>query len=132
MTLATAALLLVVGVVAGSVAASLGVGGGIVYVPVLVAIFGFTQHSAEGTSLAVIVPSALIAAKVHSSAGRVDWPTVALLSVGAIVGGFLGARAALALDAATLQRLFGVLVAITALRMLRKTRASAHESGGAG
>jgi uncharacterized membrane protein YfcA len=126
MTVATALLLLGIGVIAGSVAASLGVGGGIIYVPVLVAIFGLAQHEAEGTSLAVIVPSALIAAIVHSRAGRVDWRTVGLLAVGAIGGGFLGARAALALDPDTLQRLFGVLVAITALRMLRKTRAAEH------
>jgi uncharacterized membrane protein YfcA len=90
-------------------------------------VFGFSQHAAEGTSLAVIVPSAAIAAFVHSKAERVDWPTVSLLAVGAVGGGFLGARAALALDPDTLQRLFGVLVAITALRMLRKTRTRAHE-----
>lgn len=128
MTIGTILLLLAVGVLAGSVAASLGVGGGIIYVPVLVAIFGLTQHEAEGTSLVVIVPSALIAAIVHSKAGRVDWRTAGLLAVGAIGGGYLGARAALALDPDVLQRLFGVLVAITALRMLRKTRRSAHEA----
>lgn len=127
MTIGTVLLLLLVGVLAGSVAASLGVGGGIIYVPVLVAVFGLAQHEAEGTSLAVIVPSALIAAIVHSRAGRVDWRTVSLLAVGAIGGGFLGARAALALEPDLLQRLFGVLVAITALRMLRKTRRSSHE-----
>jgi uncharacterized membrane protein YfcA len=128
MTVGTVLLLLLVGVIAGSVAASLGVGGGIIYVPALVAIFGLAQHEAEGTSLAVIVPSALIAAIVHARAGRVDWRTAALLAVGALGGGFLGARAALATDPLVLQRLFGVLVAITALRMLRKTRRRAHET----
>lgn len=126
MTALTVVGLLLVGVVAGSVAATLGVGGGIIYVPALVAIFGLAQHEAEGTSLALIVPTAIVATVVHSRAGRVDWRTAALLALGATVGGFLGARTALALDADVLRRLFGVLVAITALRMLRKTRRGEH------
>jgi len=127
MTVGTILLLLLVGVLAGSIAASLGVGGGIIYVPALVALFGFAQHEAEGTSLALIIPTTIVATVVHARAGRVDWPTAGLLATGAILGGFFGARTALALDPALLQRLFGVLVAITALRMLRKTRRSAHE-----
>lgn len=127
MTVATVLLLLVVGVVAGSVAASLGVGGGIIYVPALVAFFSFAQHEAQGTSLALIIPTTLIAAIVHSRAGRVDWRTSGLLAAGAVAGGFFGAEFALAIDPVLLRRLFGVLVAITAVRMLRKTRRRAHE-----
>lgn len=126
MTIGVVVLLLVVGVVAGSVAASLGVGGGIIYVPALVAFFGFGQHMAQGTSLALIIPTTLIAAIVHARAGRVDWRASVLLAAGAIAGGYLGARTALAVDPILLRRLFGVLVAITAIRMLRKTRTRAH------
>lgn len=127
MTIGTILLLLVVGVAAGSVAASLGVGGGIIYVPALVAFFAFAQHEAQGTSLALIIPTTIVATIVHARAGRVDWRTAWLLAAGAIAGGFLGARAALAMDPVLLRRLFGVLVAITALRMLRKTRRRAHD-----
>lgn len=126
MTIGVVVVLLVVGVVAGSVAASLGVGGGIIYVPALVAFFGFGQHMAQGTSLALIIPTTLIAAIVHARAGRVDWRASVLLAAGAIAGGYLGARTALAVDPILLRRLFGVLVAITAIRMLRKTRTRAH------
>lgn len=126
MTIATVLLLLVVGVIAGSVAASLGVGGGIIYVPALVTFFGFAQHEAQGTSLALIIPTTIIATVVHARAGRVDWRTSALLAAGAIAGGFFGAEIALGLDDAVLRKLFGVLVALTALRMLRKTRRSSH------
>jgi hypothetical protein len=114
--------LIAVGVVAGSVAASLGVGGGIIYVPALVTIFSLAQHEAQGTSLALIIPTTIVATIVHSRAGRVDWRISGLLALGAVGGGFLGAQAALALEASVLRKMFGVLVAITALRMLHKTR----------
>ena len=114
--------LIAVGVVAGSVAASLGVGGGIIYVPALVTIFSLAQHEAQGTSLALIIPTTIVATIVHSRAGRVDWRISGLLALGAVGGGFLGAQAALALEAQVLRKMFGVLVAITALRMLHKTR----------
>lgn len=126
MSVATVLLLVTVGVAAGSVAAALGVGGGIIYVPALVAFFGFAQHEAQGTSLALIIPTTLVATIVHARAGRVDWRTSLFLMVGAVGGGFLGAEAALALDPALLRRLFGILIAITAIRMLRKTRRSSH------
>ena len=120
--------LILVGVVAGSVAASLGVGGGIIYVPALVTIFSLAQHEAQGTSLALIVPTAIVATVVHSRAGRVDWRISGLLALGAIGGGFLGAQAALAIEAPVLRKMFGVLVAATALRMLSKTRKAAHST----
>ena len=126
MTIGTVLGLLLVGILAGSVAATLGVGGGIIYVPVLVALFGLAQHEAEGTSLIVIVPGAIVAAVVHGRAGRVHWRAALVLSSGAILGGYLGAEAALAVHPDVLQRMFGVLVAVSALRMLRKTRKSAH------
>lgn len=130
MTIATILLIIVIGVLAGSVAASLGVGGGIIYVPALVALFGLTQHEAQGTSLALIIPTTLVAALVHSRAGRVDWRTAGLLAIGAVMGGYVGARIALTLDPTVLRKLFGILVALTALRMLRKTRRSSHPEGG--
>ncbi len=118
--------LIVVGIVAGSVAASLGVGGGIIYVPALVTIFSLAQHEAQGTSLALIIPTTIVATIVHSRAGRVDWRISAFLALGAVGGGFLGAEAALALDAPVLRKMFGGLVALTALRMLHRTRRASH------
>ena len=120
--------LILVGIVAGSVAASLGIGGGIIYVPALVTIFSLAQHEAQGTSLALIIPTTIVATIVHSRAGRVDWRISGLLAIGAVGGGFLGAQAALALEAPVLQKMFGVMVAITALRMLHQTRQAAHST----
>jgi len=125
----TAIALIAVGLAAGVLSAALGVGGGIVYVPALVALFGFAQHEAQGTSLAVIVPTMVVAAVVHARAGRVHWPTVVPLGIAAVIGGFLGAQAALALDATLLRRLFAALLVFASIRMLGKTRSAAHRSG---
>ncbi len=122
----TVVALILVGLAAGALGATLGVGGGIVYVPALVALFSLAQHQAQGTSLVVIIPSTIVAAYVHTRAGRVDWGTAILLGLGGIVGGVFGARVALALDAPVLKRMFAVFLVIAALRMLGKTRRRSH------
>lgn len=122
----TVVALIAVGLVAGTLGAMLGVGGGIVYVPALVALFSFAQHEAQGTSLAVIIPSTMIAAYVHARAGRVDWRTALLLGIGGILGGVVGARIALSLDAPVLKRMFAVFLVLAVLRMAGKTRRRSH------
>ncbi len=115
----------VLGLLAGTLAAILGVGGGIVYVPALVALFAFDQHIAQGTSLAIIVPSMVVAAVTHSREGRVDWRLAAILGAGGIVGGIAGAQVALSLDDTLLRRLFAGFLVIMVGRMAAKTRAAA-------
>ncbi|HLA65964.1 MAG TPA: sulfite exporter TauE/SafE family protein [Acidimicrobiia bacterium] len=117
-----------IGLVAGALAASLGIGGGVVYVPALVSLFAFGQHDAQGTSLAVIIPTAIVAAVVHSRAGRVVWPVAIPLGIGGIIGGFLGGTTAQILSAPVLRRLFAVFLVISAFRMLAKTRRRSHET----
>lgn len=117
-----------IGLLAGVMGASLGVGGGIVYVPALVSLFAFAQHEAQGTSLAVIVPSALVAAVVHARAGRVVWKIAIPLGIGGVIGGLIGGTTAQALSAPVLRRIFAVLLVVTAVRMLAKTRARSHQS----
>ena len=90
--------LILLGVFAGSLAATLGVGGGIIFVPILVSVFGFSQLDAQGTSLAIIVPTTLIATIAHARAGRVRWRVVAVLGTGGIVAAFMGAKLAHSMD----------------------------------
>jgi uncharacterized membrane protein YfcA len=108
------------GLLAGGLAAALGIGGGIVYVPALVALFGFGQHDAQATSLAVIVPTTFVAAWVHGKAGRVDWPKAIALGAGGVAGGAIGAVSALAVDGLVLRRMFAGILVVVAYRMLRK------------
>ena len=114
--------LVALGLIAGIVAAALGLGGGIVFVPVLVVIFGFDQHIAQGTSLAVIFPTAIMATLAHSRMGNVRWHLAIPVGLAGIVGAILGARVALQLDADLLRRLFGIFLIVLAARMVWHAR----------
>lgn len=113
---------IILGLIAGGLAATLGIGGGIVIVPVLVSVFALSQHDAQGTSLAIIVPTTAVAAYAHARAGRIDWRLVATLSAGGVVGAVAGARTALVLEEDVLRRLFAVLLIVVAARMAFRAR----------
>ncbi len=112
--------LLVIGLVSGLVAAMLGVGGGIIFVPSLAVFFGFTQHLAQGTSLAIILPTAIVGTYVHAQRGRVNWRVAMLVAAGGVIGGVAGSALALSLDPTLLRRLFAVLLLLVSIRMLSK------------
>ena len=110
--------LVVLGLVAGIFAAGLGVGGGLLFVPALVVLFGFEQQLAQGTSLAVILPTAVVATIVHHRRGRVVWPLATWVAAGGVGGAVVGSRIALALDGALLRRLFATLLLVLVARIL--------------
>lgn len=121
-----------VGLLAGTLAASLGLGGGVVFVPALVALMSFDQHLAQGTSLAVILPTAVVGMIGHSRRGRVVWPVAGALAAAGIVAGLIGARLALKLEAVVLQRMFATLLLVLAANMVVRTYRmvrSAHRAG---
>lgn len=82
---------ILLGLVAGVLGGWLGIGGGIVMVPVLVWAFQMDGKRAIGTSLAVIVPIALAAVARHHFFDRVDWRVALPMAVGGLVGGVIGA-----------------------------------------
>jgi len=115
----TTFLLLVVGVTAGILSGLLGIGGGIFIVPCLVLIFGLTQHAAQGTTLALMVPPiGLLAAWTYHKQGNVDIGIAAIICLGFFFGGLLGAKCAAMIDATLLKRLFGVLMLVVAVKMI--------------
>jgi len=81
-----------VGVAGGLAAGLLGVGGGVVIVPLLVANLSITQRGAHAISLAAIVPAALIGTIVYAGADELSWTAAGWLALGAIVGAPLGVR----------------------------------------
>jgi uncharacterized protein len=111
--------LVAIGVAVGAVAGLLGVGGGILMVPVLTLAFGFSQHEAQATSLVVILPTAIVASVTLQRRGVGD--LVGALQLGALgaAGAAGGSLLALALPAATLRIVFACLLVIVGARMAR-------------
>jgi uncharacterized membrane protein YfcA len=128
MTLPAVLLLVGLGVLVGVMSAMFGVGGGVIMVPFIVLVFDKSQHLAEGTSLLVVVPTAIAGVIAHRKRGYVRFKEAAMIAVAGMVGGYFGARLALAIDPTRLQTIFGVFTVLVALRLLRdgyRTRASA-------
>lgn len=123
-------LLVLAGVVVGFSSALFGVGGGILMVPLIVLVLGRSQHVAEGTSLLVIVPTAIAGILAHRKTGYVSFRVSALLAAGGVGGAFVGAAVALQLPQDALQFLFGLFMALTGMRLLGKGyKAIKNESG---
>lgn len=109
--------LVALGLFAGAMAAALGLGGGVIFVPSLVVLFGFEQHIAQGTSLAVIFPTAIVATVAHARMDNVRWRLSIPIGLAGIIGAVAGAQLALQLDADLLRRMFGVFLMLLAARM---------------
>ncbi len=112
--------LVLLGLFAGTLAATLGVGGGIIFVPVLVSIFAFGQLEAQGTSLAIILPTAIIGTLTHARAGRVVWRVAYVTGGLGIMFALVGAQLAHSLDEEILSKVFAVVLAVLAVRMTRR------------
>ncbi|MDQ3956952.1 MAG: sulfite exporter TauE/SafE family protein [Actinomycetota bacterium] len=110
-------LVVAAGVAVGAFAALFGVGGSIVMVPLMTLALEVGQKEAEGTSLLVVIPTALVAAIAHSRRGFVDLGDAAFLGAGGIVGAFAGAQVALGTSGRTLRLVFGVFLIVVGLRM---------------
>ncbi len=98
------------GVGAGLLSGLLGVGGGIVIVPLLVLVASFSQHHAHATSLAAVIPIAAVGAATYATDGEVSVGIAALLTVGSLVGAPVGALWMSRLSEKTLKIVFGCIL----------------------
>jgi uncharacterized membrane protein YfcA len=117
----TVTLAILLGLAAGLVAGTFGVGGGILFVPTLVAL-GLGQVEAQATSLAAILPTVAAGTWRQRSYGNVRWRAALWLGVASIVGVQLGAVLALSLREDVLRRLFGVLLLMVAAQIAWRAR----------
>jgi len=118
MTLQTIFMLFLIGLAAGLLSGLIGIGGGIIMVPLLI-FMGLNQHQAQGTSLAVLsVPVTLLAAANYFKQGYVDWKFAIVMAVFFIIGGYLGSKIAVNLDEKILKKIFGVVLLIVAGKLL--------------
>jgi uncharacterized membrane protein YfcA len=121
MSASTITLAILLGLVAGVMAGLFGVGGGILFVPTLVAL-GLGQVEAQGPSLLAILPT--VAAGIWSQRryGHMRFRTALVLGVSSIVGVELGARVVTELPESLLRKLFGGLLFLVAVQLVWRTR----------
>lgn len=112
-------LYILLGLFAGAMSGLIGIGGGIFIIPALVYLFGFTQHQAQGTTLALLVPPiGLLAAWTYYRYGYVNLKVAAFICLGFFLGGLLGAKIAIGVPNELLRRIFGAALLFIALRMI--------------
>jgi uncharacterized membrane protein YfcA len=113
------------GVVAGSLSGSLGIGAGVVVVPALVLLLDCGQKSAQGMSLAFMAPVALLGVLLYARTPGVQlhWALIACMIVGGLVGVLVGARLMAQVPEIWLRRAFAILLLLVAVRLLWPTPA---------
>ena len=111
--------LILLGICAGTVSGTLGIGSGIIMVPSLVLFFAINQKSAQGMSLAIMIPMAITGAIRYKLNPDIDvhMGTVILVAVGAIVGALIGSEIVRHVPCHILRKVFSVFLVIVAIRM---------------
>ncbi|MGO4868898.1 MULTISPECIES: sulfite exporter TauE/SafE family protein [unclassified Flavobacterium] len=112
MTFQTIVFLVLIGLTAGVLSGLIGIGGGIIMVPLLL-LMGFTQQQAQGTSLAALLPPVtLLAVLNYHKAGYIDWRFAIVISLVFVVGGYFGSNLAIHVDQKILKKIFAVVLLI--------------------
>jgi hypothetical protein len=119
MTIQTIVLLVVVGLLAGILSGLVGLGGGVIIVPALVFLLGFSQHQATGTSLGILLlPAGIFAVLNYYQKGFIDVKVVLLIFVGFLAGGWLGSKISLSINETVLKKVFAVVLLLIAGKVL--------------
>ena len=112
-------LYLLLGLVTGILSGLFGIGGAIVIIPSLVLFFGLSQHMAQGTTLALMVPPiGLLAAWTYYKQGYVDFKIAGLICLGFFIGGLIGAKFVTNIPDNLLRKAFGVLLLLASIKMI--------------
>jgi uncharacterized membrane protein YfcA len=114
-----------IGLIAGVLSGLLGIGGGVVMVPLMVFVLSIGQHMAQGISMLVIIPTSLVAIYHLHQDKLVDYRISAYLAAGAICGALISANFVQYIPAAELKRIFGIFIIFTGVRMLLAKQKSA-------
>jgi hypothetical protein len=112
-------ILIAIGIVTGLMAGMLGIGGAVIMIPALVFLMGLSQQTAQGTSLAVMLPPiGIIAAFNYYKAGQVNIKFALILAAAFLIGSYFGSKIALNLPQPVLKKIFGILLLLVAAKML--------------
>lgn len=125
MTITELLILACIGLAAGMFSGLFGIGGGLVMVPAMVFFLGMSQHSAQGTSLGVLViPVAAVAAFNYYKEGHIDVRFALVIALSFMIGGYFGSKLSLGISKLLLKRVFGVLMLLMALKLIFFTKGS--------
>ena len=110
---------ILLGLTAGVFGGMFGIGGGVILIPAMVYFFGLTQHQAQGTTLAIMVPPiGLLAAWRYYQSGNVKLGMAVLICAGFFIGGYLGASLVQKVPDLLMKRMFGGFLMLVALKMI--------------
>jgi len=124
----TTFILVAIGLMAGIFGGIFGVGGAIVMIPAMVYFLGVDQHTAQGTSLAVMLPPiGLFAAYNYYKAGQVNIWYALIIAVSFMIGGYFGSRIALNLPEQLMRKIFAVFLILVALKLIFSKQAGVLE-----
>jgi len=119
MSISTFIILIIIGLLAGILSGLVGVGGGILMIPLLIIFLGLTQHQAQGTALfAMLPPIGILAAINYYNEGFVKWEYAIVIAFTFVVGGYLGSKLSLSLPPQTVRRVFGVIMLLGAIKLI--------------
>jgi len=109
---------LLIGLAAGLMSGMLGIGGGIIIVPLLVAFVGLSQQAAQGTSLGLLLlPLGILAVMNYYKAGLVDIRAVLFMSIPFVIGSYLSSKFAVNIPEVLLKKIFGVFLLFYAIKL---------------
>ena len=118
MDIQTLLILILIGIVAGMLSGLVGIGGGIIIVPALILLVGFSQKMAQGTSLGILLlPIGILGVWQFYKQGYVDMKVVIIVSVGFLIGSYYGSKLALSLPQETVRKIFAALLILVAIKM---------------
>jgi len=119
MDITTCIILIFIGLLAGILSGLVGVGGGILMIPLLIMFLGLTQHQAQGTALfAMLPPIGILAAMNYYKEGFVKWEYAAVIALTFVVGGYFGSKLSISLPEQTVRKVFGVIMLIGAIKLI--------------
>lgn len=119
MSVSTFIILIIIGLLAGILSGLVGVGGGILMIPLLIIFLGLSQHQAQGTALfAMLPPIGILATINYYKEGFVKWEYAIVIAFTFIIGGYLGSKFSLSLPPQMVRRIFGVIMLLGAIKLI--------------
>ena len=115
-------ILLAIGIIAGVASGFVGIGGGLIIVPALVYFLGLDQHTAQGTSLALMLPPiGILAAMQYQSEQHIEWIYAAVIALTFIIGAWIGSKWSMKLSPTVVRLIFATFMFYAATAMALKS-----------